>query len=180
MYWFWDWIQQNRAGYVGSGVVFSGDALGTLAAGTTPLTLSTTGVGAGTYGGPTVIPRFDIDAKGRVLSGTNAGTLGTFGGFNSLVGAGDLLGTTTTNTFTGALSTTGVAAGTYSNPTLTVDAKGRITIATSGAASAGYPSNLITGTTTVPDQQSYTVGQWFEVSTSASIQLGSDAVLCVL
>lgn len=147
-------------------VILGGDALGTGALnGTTTVALSTTGVVAGTYGAPTIIPRFDIDAKGRMLSASNIGTLGTFGGFNALalagyvtgttttgtltaayagtlVAAGDALGTSTTGTLTAALSTTGVTAGTYGNSTavsqFVVDAKGRLT---SGAnVNIAYPS----------------------------------------
>lgn len=130
MYWFWDWVRANRAGYAGTGVVYSGDVLGTLNPGTSALTLSTTGVGAGTYGTGATWPRFSVDAKGRITTATAGGTLGTFAGFASLVGAGDLLGTSTTNTFTGALSTTGVAAGTYGGaagvPRFDISARGRV------------------------------------------------------
>lgn len=101
---------------------------------TSTVALATSGVIAGTYGGALIIPRFDISAQGIVLSGTNVGTLGTFAGFNSLVAAGDVLGTSPTNTLTAALSTTGVTAGTYGNGTsvgqFVVDAKGRISLAT--------------------------------------------------
>ena len=134
MYWFWDWVRANRAGYAGTGIIFTGDALGTLVPGTSTLSLSTTGVGAGTYGTGATWPRFSVDVKGRITTATAGGTLGTFAGFNTLVGAGDLLGTTTTSTFTGVLSTTGVSTGTYGAPTIIprfdVNAAGRIVNAT--------------------------------------------------
>lgn len=63
MYWFWDWVRANRPGYVGTGARFSGDVLGTLVTGTTPLTLNTSGVTAGTYS------LVGVDAKGRVVAG---------------------------------------------------------------------------------------------------------------
>ena len=134
-----------------STATFTGDALGTatIPGGPTGLTLSTTGVVAGTYGGANILARFDISAQGRVVSGTNMGTVGTMAFFSSLVGAGDVLGTSTTNTFTGALSTTGVTAGTYGNSTSVaqpvVDAKGRITsISNVGIAGASAAITIAT------------------------------------
>jgi hypothetical protein len=54
----------------------SGDATGTVsvdgsANANVPLTLSSTGVSAGTYGGATQIPTFAVDAKGRITSAAN-------------------------------------------------------------------------------------------------------------
>jgi hypothetical protein len=54
----------------------SGDATGTVsvdgsANANVPLTLSSTGVSAGTYGGATQIPTFAVDAKGRLTSAAN-------------------------------------------------------------------------------------------------------------
>lgn len=65
------------------------------------------------------------------------GSLTIFTGTKS-IGTGNLTGDVTTsgNTAT-TLSPTGVTAGVYSNPTIVVDAKGRITSATNGSAGAG-------------------------------------------
>ena len=157
MYQFWAWAGNGGAGtaqIVGSSPI-------TVTTGTSSFVIShaTSGVVAGTYGSPTVIPQLGVNALGHVTFGSNVGTLGTFAGFSSLVGAGDVLGTSTTGTFTGALSTTGVAAGTYGAAgilaQLIVDAKGRLT----GASQAGtlgtfagfnsfVAAGIVTGTTT--------------------------------
>lgn len=151
---FWDWVRSNRAGYTGtSGLTLAGDVQGTgLVPGTLTSTLGTTGVAAGTYGGTNVIPSFIVDAKGRILSATNAGTAGTGGGgtgggFNPWALAGDASGTATTGTLTMALATTGVTAGTYGTGGTTVaqvvvDAKGRL----SSVSDVGITFPASTGT----------------------------------
>lgn len=131
-YLLWDYVARNRAGAAVALAAGTALVIGTGTSGTFTVAHKTSGVATGTYGAANIVPRFQVDALGHLTSATNAGTLGTFAGFSSLVGAGDLLGTTTTNTFTGALSTTGVTAGTYTNATVAVDAKGRITSASGG------------------------------------------------
>lgn len=191
-----------------STLALAGDVLGTgLVPGTLTNALSTTGVTAGTYGGTAGIPRFDIDAKGRVLAGANhplqgsapiaittgagtfvvshntsgvaagtygtgndlvqlvvdarghltgvatSGTIGTMGRFSSYTVAGAALGTSTTGTMTVALSTTGVTAGTYGDATnvgqFTVDAGGRVTLATNVNIAGAGTLAVVQGTTTV-------------------------------
>jgi len=80
--------------------VGAGDVLGTSTTGTFTGALSTTGVTAGTYGAARITSQLVVDAKGRLTSASQAGTLGTFAGFNSLVLAGLVTGTTTTGTLT--------------------------------------------------------------------------------
>ena len=88
------------------------------AGGTLVLSLSDSGVTAGTYNSVTV------DAKGRVTSASNEPTMPTISSdFDN-----------TTNTL--SLSTTGVGAGTYKS--VTVDTKGRVTAATNPTTLAGY------------------------------------------
>lgn len=105
---------------------------------------STSGIAAGTIGGARVLPRFAVDAWGHVTAAGTSGTLGTLAYFDSYVLAGDVSGTSTTGTLTVALSTTGVAAGTYGTstkvPILTVNSAGRLTSVTEVGIS--YPSLL--------------------------------------
>ena len=111
--------------------------------GSTTLTLSDTGVTAGTYNSVTV------NSKGRITTATSVAYLTAN---QTITLTGDVTGSGTT-TITTALSNTGVSAGTYTK--LTVDAKGRVTAGTSLSSSEvttalGYSplasvSNLGTG-----------------------------------
>jgi hypothetical protein len=105
---------------------------------------STSGIAAGTIGGDRVLPRFAVDAWGHATAAGTSGILGTLAYFDSYVLAGDVSGTSTTGTLTVALSTTGVAAGTYGTstkvPILTVNSAGRLTSVTEVGIS--YPSLL--------------------------------------
>jgi hypothetical protein len=102
----------------------SGDANGTVsidgsANANIPLTLGSTGVSAGTYGGATQVPTFVVDSKGRITSAANvalsttfnfAGNTGT--GTTSTGGTLTIVGTNgggITTTFTDATDTFGVA-----------------------------------------------------------------------
>jgi hypothetical protein len=177
------------------------------AAGTYTVSHDTSGASAGTYGAAMVTAQLVVDALGHVTSAANSGTLGTFAGFNSLaaagyitgttttgtltaayagtlVGAGDVLGTSTTGTFTGALSTTGVAAGTYGAASLAaqlvVDAKGRLTSATTVAIAASLPDNLIAASGTVGSNKSYIVGHRLEISSGINWEIGSAGIAMIL
>lgn len=156
----------------------------TTGAGTFSWSHATSGAAAGTYGAAAILAQLQVDALGHVTSATNAGTLGTMASFNSLVGAGDLLGTTTTSTFTGALSTTGVAAGTYGAAgtvaQLQVDAKGRITSATGVTILAILPDNVISLAGTVGSNKSYIVGHRLEISSGINWEIGSDGIGMIL
>jgi phage-related tail fiber protein len=99
-------------------ITVSGDATGSGTA-TIALTLSNTGVLAGTYNSVVV------DAKGRV---TNASAQSYISGNEQIAVSGDVTGTGTTSLAL-SLSNTGVVPGTYNR--VTVDAKGRVTAASS-------------------------------------------------
>ena len=146
--------------YTSSGFNGSGNVTGTA-------TLANTAVTPGTYGQTAsdnaYIPIITVDAKGRVTSAsqnaifkvylaTNAEklftprTIGMTGDVTytsaEFNGSGNVTGTAT-------LATTGVTAGTYGSasaiPTITVDAKGRVTSVSTNAPAA--PSTLATGRT---------------------------------
>lgn len=134
----------------GGTMIGAGDLLGTSTTNTFTGALSTTGVSAGTYGAATIIPQFVVDAKGRFTSATQAGTLGTFAGFNSLVAAGIVTGTTTTGTLTTArtLVSVGAVTGTTTTGTLTTAQTlvlaGYVTgTSATGTLTAGYAGTLV-------------------------------------
>jgi hypothetical protein len=92
--------------------------------------LATTSVTAGTYSHPTLT----VDSKGRVTSASN-GTLVTsvaIANTAGLVVTGSPI--TSNGTINIGLTNTAVTPGTYSIPTFTVDAQGRITNAANGSA----------------------------------------------
>jgi len=113
-------------------------------------TLSNTGVSPGSYN------RVTVDAKGRVLSGSNLQ-------FEN----GDVRGTTTGSSVTLNLQSTGVVAGTYSTPTIVIDSKGRIISATSGGGGytvqGNYGSSLFSLGTNFP-----IVGATGQISTTVT------------
>ena len=99
------------------------------AAATGALTLANSGVTAGTYGSSTSVPVVTVDAKGRVTGVTTSAISG------SLTFTGDVTGTGSTGSSTAlTLAASGVTAGSYTYSSITVDAKGRVTSASSGAA----------------------------------------------
>jgi hypothetical protein len=140
----------------------SGDANGTVsidgsANANIPLTLGSTGVSAGTYGGTTQIPTFVVDAKGRLTSAANvaiATSLSTAGdsGTDTVALATDTL------TFKGGdgVTTNMVAA----NTTLMIDVDNTVVRTTGGTISGdlAITGNLvISGNTVTQDVETMKV-----------------------
>lgn len=88
------------------------------------IALAPTGVTAGTYVSPAIV----IDAEGRILSAVNCTYVSTIA-----TGTG-LTGGPISSTGIIALDNTSVSAGTYTFPTIAVDAQGRITNASNNTA----------------------------------------------
>ena len=139
----------------------SGDANGTVsidgsANANIPLTLGSTGVSAGTYGGVTQIPTFSVDAKGRITSAANV-SISTTLNIAGDAGTDAVALATDTVTFKGGDGIT--TAVTAANTTVIIDVDNTVVRTTGGTISGdlSVTGNLtITGTTTTVNTSTVT------------------------
>ena len=96
------------------------------------LSLASTSVTPGNYSNPT----FSVNPQGQITSAVSGTAI------TSITAGSGLSGGTITTSGTIALTPTGVTAGTYTAPVITVDAQGRI----SSASNCSFVSNVATGT----------------------------------
>lgn len=138
-------VTAAASGSVSSGIdQLTGDVLAGPGSGAQAATLSTTGVSAGSYS-PLAAT---VDAKGRI---TAASTASLTAYINQLTG--DATAGPGSGSQVLTLANSGVAAGTYSLPTLAIDAKGRITSASNGAAGPSidrYHPGMVAGRLYLP------------------------------
>ena len=113
------------------------------ASGVVTLSLASVGsITAGQYKNPTIT----LDAYGRVINASNGAASGGNGTITGVSAGTGLTGGGVTGAVSLSLASVGsITAGQYKNPTITLDAYGRVINASNGAAS-GTVTQIITGT----------------------------------
>jgi hypothetical protein len=178
---------------ISTGANITNGTISTLIAGTTTSTAAAITNGTITTALiPTLTAGTTTGTAGIFTSGTVAtlnSTTGTIGTLNSTTGTIANLSTTLAGDFTisrgtATLATSGATAGTYGSvtaiPFITVDAKGRITSATTGTFSASPAdgsitfAKLSTSTTEADNVASRTARAWVNFNGSGTVAINSD------
>lgn len=149
----------QRAGLSFNGTYF--DVIDNSGLDQTQVTFGNSGINANTYGSNTLIPQIQFDIKGRALSASASNvSINSSNISNFVEAAQDAIGAILVdsptidftyddpgNTISADLFNSGVSAGTYQYSTVTVNAKGIVTVAANGVVSLNNTDGLPQGTT---------------------------------